>query len=251
MSGGVQATVLARRNLLRMGRNPASLVGAVVTPAVFFLSFFFVMRKILERQGVDYEQYLPPAIVVQAMIFVAMTSAFFTADDRAAGVTTRLRAMPVRSGAILAARHLADAARAALCLVVVVGLGYAVGFRFEAGPAAALGFALVAVAFALALALAFGTLAHTAGNPEAAVQGLSLPYIFIFMLSTAFVPSERYPAWLEAVVRDQPVSQVIAALRALASGGPTAGPLVSSTLWTVGLAVPFAVGTLRVMGRAR
>lgn len=251
MSGIGQASLLARRNLLRMGRNPASLVGAVVTPAVFFLSFFFVMRKILEAQGIDYEQFLPPAIVVQAMIFVAMTSAFFTADDRAAGVTNRLRAMPVRAGAVLAARLLADAGRGVLCLAVVVGLGYAVGFRFEAGPLAAVGFVAVALGFAMALALVFGTVAHTARNPEAAAQGLSLPYAFIFMLSTAFVPSERFPGWLEAVVRDQPVSQTIAALRALAGGGPTAGPVLSSTLWALGLAVPFAAVSLRAMGRAR
>ncbi|HEU5152577.1 MAG TPA: ABC transporter permease [Iamia sp.] len=251
MSAVGQAGLLARRNLLRMGRNPASLVGAVVTPAVFFLSFYLVMRKVLEAQGIDYEQYLPPAIVVQAMIFVAMTSAYFTADDRAAGVSDRLRAMPVRAGAVLAARLLADAGRAALCLVVVVGLGVAVGFRFTAGPLAAAGFVAVALGFAVALALAFGTVAHTARNPEAAVQGLALPYIVLFMLSTAFVPAERFPGWLEPVVRDQPVSQVIATLRALASGGPTTGPLLSSTLWTLGLAVPFAALTLRTTGRAR
>lgn len=249
MTAVAQAATLTGRNVLRLRRNPASLVGAVVTPTVFFLGFFVVMRKVLEAQGIDYEQFLPPAIVVQAMIFVAMSSAYFVADDRSRGMADRLRSLPMGPGVVLAARIGADMGRAVISLAVVVALGLAIGFRFEAGPLPALAFVALALGFAAALALAFGFIALTAANPESAVQSLSLPYIFLFMLSVAFVPAESFPGWLEPVVREQPVSRVIEALRALSTGGPTATDLAAAVAWVVGIAVVFGALSRRAAGR--
>ncbi len=251
MTAVAQTAALTGRNLARLQRNPASLVGAVATPAVFFAGFFVVMRKILEAQGVDYEQFLPPAIVVQAMIFVAMSSAYFVADDREKGMADRLRSLPLAAGVPIAARVGADLARASISLVVVLALGFAVGFRFAAGPGPALGFVLVALAFAAALALAFGFLALVARRPEAAVQGLSLPYIFLFMLSVAFVPAQSFPGWLEPIVREQPVSRVIDALRVLSAGGPTASDLVVATAWIAGIGLVSGLGCAWASTRRR
>lgn len=251
MSTLTQATVLAERNVLRLARHPAAIVSIVVTPTVFFLGFFMVMRKVLEAQGIDYDQFLPPAIVAQAMIFVGMSSAYFVADDVARAFSTRLRTLPLRPVAIVVARTGADLVRATLSLAVVLVLGTAVGFRFRAGPLPTVGFVALALAFAATLAITFGAAALTAKEPEATVQGLSMPYIFLFMLSTAFVPADAFPGWLQPFVRNQPVSQVIDALRALSTCGATAGPVLVSLLWIAGLVAVFGAVSLRALRRAR
>jgi len=58
--------------------------------------------------------------------------------------------------------------------------------------------------------------------------------------SAAFVPVATMPGWLQGFARNQPVSQVIGAARALVLGGPTAGHVISALLWIGGLTFVFA-----------
>ena len=58
-------------------------------------------------------------------------------------------------------------------------------------------------------------------NPEAA-QAASFPFLAIFVFaSSAFVPLDTMPGWLQAFAEHQPVTAAINAVRALVLGGPT------------------------------
>ena len=84
---------------------------------------------------------------------------------------------------------------------------------------------------------AAGMLAPNAETAQAAFFPISAVLVFA---SAAFVPVDTMPDWLQPFARNQPVSQVIAAARALTLGGPTAGHVVSALLWIGGLTVVFA-----------
>ena len=63
-------------------------------------------------------------------------------------------------------------------------------------------------------------------NPEAA-QAASFPFLAIFVFaSSAFVPLDTMPGWLQAFAEHQPVTAAINAVRALVLGGPTASYVV-------------------------
>lgn len=230
---------LAARNLLLLRRNPQSIVSAIVAPLVFFAGFMAVMNKIMEARGIDYAQFLPPAIVVQAMFFTAIASGFVLAADAQSGLVRRFRSLPIPGATVLAARAMADAVRAILSLVVVVAAAMVVGFRFEAGVASALGFVVLAVGFAAVVAAGCGAVGLAKADPESTQAVLMLPYLALLMLSTAFVPVSSFPSWLQPLVSRSPVSAVIDALRALSSGGDLAGPLATSIGWLVVLGVAF------------
>jgi ABC-type polysaccharide/polyol phosphate export permease len=56
------------------------------------------------------------------------------------------------------------------------------------------------------------------------------------------------PGWLQAFARNQPVTALVDATRALMLGGPTTEPVVKALLWTAGLLlvlVPLAVRRYR------
>lgn len=250
MSATAQTLVLTGRNLTRLRREPRSLLGAIVFPCVFFGGFLLVLRRIMEQQGIDYAQYLPPAVVVQAMFFTAMSSAFFVADDLQRGMLRRTRSLPVSRVAVVAARALADATRALVSVTVVVALGFAIGFRFEAGPVPAVGFVVLAVAFMATASVGFGLVAFSLRNPEATVQALSLPYLALLMVSSAFVPVDGFPGWMQRLVEHQPVTRVLDALRALAGGGPTAGEVTIAAAWLIGLAMVTIPLSARRYGKA-
>ena len=245
------SALLGQRAIERSRRNPASVLGAVVFPLLFFALFNVVLRRVMDAQGFDYVQLLPPTIVVQAMLFAGMSSAYYVADDRLSGITERFASLPIGRAAPALGRALGDLARAAVSLVVVIGVGVAAGMRFDAGLVWIPLFVLVALLFSLAVALGMGLLGLSASSPEAAVSLATIPYLPLLMLSAGFAPIENFPDWLEPIVRNQPVTVTIDALRALAGDGDISSTVPVALAWTVGLAVLFAAVGVRVIGGRR
>src|SRR5260370_20640772 len=84
---------------------------------------------------------------------------------------------------------------------------------------------------------------------EESVQAFGLIWLFpITFLSSAFVPIQTMPGWLQAFANNQPVTYVINAMRALALGRPAPADRLSIAAWLLGSFVVFA--TLR-LPRAR
>ncbi len=94
--------------------------------------------------------------------------------------------------------------------------------------------------FAFALSWVFAFFGLVTANPEAA-QAASFPFLAIFVFaSSAFVPLDTMPGWLQAFAEHQPVTAAINAVRALFLGGPTSTYVVKALVWCVGIIVVFA-----------
>lgn len=249
MAALVVGRLLIVRNVTLVARNSASVVSMIVVPLIFLLGFMAVLSRSVERLGIDYRQYLPPAIVVQAMFFTGISSAYFLADDRASGMLERFRSMPLHRSAVIVGRVGADGVRAVVSMVVVLVAATVLGFRFLAGPGPALGFAGVVLLFALTVSAGCGVVGLTARSAEAASSTLFLPYLPLLMLSTGFVPLEGFPEWIRPFVEWQPVSLTVEALRALADGGPAAAPVRNAVLMLGALLGAFSALGARVFGR--
>jgi ABC-type multidrug transport system permease subunit len=66
----------------------------------------------------------------------------------------------------------------------------------------------------------------------------SVFFIVVFPLtfiSSAFVPVSTLPEWLRSFAADQPVSQLVDALRSLIGGTPTGDAPAWVLIWTIGL----------------
>ncbi|MEM9131655.1 MAG: ABC transporter permease [Actinomycetota bacterium] len=250
MSGFVgDSLVLGSRAMTRSSRNPGSIAGAIVFPLLFFGLFQVVMGRIMDAQGFDYWQLLPSTIVVQAMLFTGMSSAYYVADDKLTGITGRLRSLPINRAAPMMGRAIGDLARALVSMTVVLIAGLLGGMRFERGIGGFLGFVGIALLFAIAVSLGMGLIGYVAKSAVGATSIASIPYLPLLMLSSGFAPVENFPGWMQPVVSRQPVTATIDALRALSGEGDLAGPVIRSILWSVGLAIVFGVLSARAMGR--
>lgn len=234
-------TMLGVRAFTHLRRNPASMVSAIVMPLLFFGLFQMVMRRIMAARGFDYTQLLPPTIIIQAMLFAAMSSAYFIAGDKTSGIMARFRSLPLHPLAPLVGRSASDVARSFVSLVVLLVVSVAAGMRFGAGWQWLPLYVLVALLFALSAALVMGLVGYQASSPEAASSIASIPYLPLIMLSNGFAPVEDFPGWLQPFVRYQPVSSAIDALRALAGDGEIGPTVTRSLAWSVGLSIVFAV----------
>lgn len=155
----LDSLLLAGRHLLLMVRRPSSIIGAIVLPIMFALLFFTIFGRIMERAGMDFAQYLLPAIIMQAVFFSAMSGSVWAAEDASSGMAARLRAMPISRSAPVASLIVGETTRGLIGSAILVGIGYTFGFRLETGFTGALAMIGLIIAASVAIILPFLVLA--------------------------------------------------------------------------------------------
>ena len=248
------AVTVTGRNLLHYVRIPGSLVFSGIQPIMFVLLFRYVFGGAINLRGPSpvayhsYANYLIPGIFVQTVTFGAVATAIGLADDLQKGLVERFRALPMARSALLAGRTLADLVRNVFVVVLITGVGYAVGFRVQTNVGAFLAGLLLILLFAYALSWGFAVIGLSAPDSETA-QVMAFPILFpLTFASSAFVPVQDMPGWLQGFASHQPISVEVATARALMLGGPTATDLWQSLAWSLGLLVvliPLAVSRYR------
>jgi ABC transporter DrrB family efflux protein len=239
---------VTKRNLIAITRVPEALFFTTVQPIMFVLLFRYVFGGSIHVPGVDYVNYLMPGIFVQTVAFGAVSTSIGLAEDLQKGLIERFRALPMARSAVLAGRTGADFVRNIGVVIIITVVGLLVGFRPTTGAllyAAGIGLILL---FAYALSWGFAVIGLSAPNSETA-QVMSFPLLFpLVFCSSAFVPVDQMPSWLQGFATYQPVSVTISACRALMLGGPTATWVVQTLIWTAGLLIvliPLAVQRYR------
>src|SRR6266545_2763502 len=208
---------IAKRTLLKFLRTPQLVVLGTIQGAMFLLIFRYVFGGAIGAGGLNYVDFLVPGFITTGILFSGIGAATGVAEDLEQGFVDRLRSLPIPRSAVLAGRALADTAMQVWGLLITLGL--------------------------------------FAGNAQAA-QGMALLVFPLTFVSSAYVPVQSMPGWLQAVAEHQPITVMVDAVRALTQG-PAAEALlghgagfyvVRSLLWAaaiVAIFVPVAVARYR------
>jgi ABC-2 type transport system permease protein len=195
--------------------------------------YYIPLRQIMGAfiQGMSsYAQYLMPLIVITGIAFAALSAAFRSATDVVAGIYRRFKAMPIAPLTPLASRMSASMYRCSIALAFSLVCGHVIGFRFYGGVANTVGFCLLVLLIGAALSLLGDLIGAASENPEATTNLMMPPMLVFGGLSVGLQPVERFPEWIQGFVRDQPISQFIYALRALAGDSTAAA---GEATWSV------------------
>jgi ABC transporter DrrB family efflux protein len=243
--------LIAKRNLLVWIRVPAYLVFTVIQPVMFVLLFRYVFGGAIPvHVPGGYVNFLMPGIIGQTAAFASFATAIALAQELKKGVIDRLRSMPMARSAVLTGRLGADTVRMLVTILIIVAVGYAVGFRFANGAGAAVAMVVLATVFGLAICTIAAFTGLAIGDEES-VQAFGLIWLFpLTFVSSAFVPIQSMPGWLQAFANNQPVTYVINTMRSLALGGPTAADLWKSLAWLAGIFIVFVPLAVRAYRRA-
>jgi ABC transporter DrrB family efflux protein len=233
--------VVAKRNLLRIPRQPDLWVSFTIQPIMFVLLFVYVFGGAIRTPGYEeYVDFLMPGIICQTMSFGGFVTAIGLSDDLRKGLIDRFRSLPMARSAVLAGRTLADVATNTVSIVVMVVVGLLIGFRFTSSPfevAAGIGLLLL---FGYAFSWIFAFIALNSNSAEGA-QALGFMVIFpITFASSAFAPPESMPSAIEAFAEANPFSTVVDATRALFVDAPAGSDVWAAVAWCIGLIVVFA-----------
>lgn len=234
------ALTVTKRNLIRLTRNPELVVFATIQPIIFVLMFRYVFGGAIQVPGESYVDFLMPGIWVQTIAFGAVTTAVGLAEDLQLGLIERFRSLPMARSAVLIGRTSADLVRNLFVVLLMTAVGFLVGFSYSTSLLGLVAGLALVLAFAYALSWVFAVMGLTTPNAETA-QAASFPILAVLVFaSSAFVPVETMPGWLQPWAEHQPVSVVIDAVRALVLGGPTASKVLAALAWIVGIVVVFA-----------
>lgn len=203
------------RNLLQLRRSPEIIGFSVMQPVMFVLLFTQVYGGAVQVQGSDYTNYLIAGIFGQTIVFGALISGLYMAEDLKEGIIDRFRTLPMAPSAILAARTLSDLIVAACSTIVMMIAGFIVGWRFNDG----MGNFLLGIVILLVSAWCFSWVTLLLGilvsKPQAVSSAGQVVLFPAAFASNAFVPTETMPDWLRVIAEWNPLSALVQAVRSL------------------------------------
>jgi ABC-2 type transport system permease protein len=233
--------VLAKRSLKRIRRQPDLLVGFTIQPIMFVLLFVYVFGGAIDTGSLDYVDFLMPGIIVQSMVFGGFVTALGLAEDLKKGLIDRFRSLPMWGPAVVAGRILADVGTNVIQLVIMFTVGILVGFRFDASAAEIVAGLALMLLIGYAFSWVFAFIGLSASSPEASnAFGFTILFPVTF-ISSAFVPVETMPDWLQPIAENNPFTTMVDAARALFIGTEAGNDIWGAVAWSFGIIAVFSM----------
>jgi ABC transporter DrrB family efflux protein len=233
--------VLARRNLMRIPRQPDLLIAYTVQPVMFVLLFVYVFGGAIRTPGFDYVDFLMPGIIVQSIAFGGFVTALGLSEDVQKGLIDRFRSLPMSRAAVLLGRTTSDIPLNMLSLVVLFAVGFAAGFNFQDTTAGQVVLGIVLLLFlGYAFSWIFALVGLYSSTPETAN---SIGFTLIFPLtfaSSVFVPADTMPDGLRQFAEANPFTTISDAVRSLWLGTPANTDVWMAFIWCAVLIAVFA-----------
>jgi ABC-2 type transport system permease protein len=242
--------VLVRRAIARIKNEPETLMDVTLMPVIFILMFAFVFGGAIRLPaGGSYHEYLIGGMLGMGLAQTAPGVAVALVTDMSTGLMDRFRSLPMSRWAVLIARSLAELLTQLMSTLVVVCVGLAIGWRVHTNGwdvLAALGLALL---FGYAFTWGGILLGMVLRSPEAAQQLGFILFLPLTFISSAFVPTQGMPGWLQPVADWNPMSALAAACRKLfgnpnpaatVHAWPMQHPELAVIAWSVGMLLVFA-----------
>ena len=233
---------LAWRAMLKIKHVPFQLFDVLVFPIMMTFMFTYLFGGALAGSTGAYLQFFLPGIMVTSVVMITMYTGVGLNTDIEKGVFDRFRTLPVWRPSALVGMIFGDVLRYILAATVIVCVGLILGFRPAGGATGVIAAIGLLVIFSFAFSWVwtmFGLLLRS----EKSVMGVSMLVLFpLTFLSNVFVNPTTMPGWLQAFVAANPITHLVAAVRAMMNGDWNSG----ETLWVlVASAVITAVfGTL-------
>jgi ABC-2 type transport system permease protein len=230
--------IMIQRSSMHIIRNRDQLLGTFFQPIMFLVLFSAVFSGAVGMalpKGIHYLDFLMAGIIVQTVAFGSTTTALAVANDLQKGIVDRFRSLPMSNLAVVNGHVISDLFRNAISTVVMIVAGLAIGFRTHADILSWLAITGILLLFTLAFSWMAAIVGILAKSVEA-VQWLSFVLIFpLTFASSAFVPTYNMTPVLKAFAQNQPITQVIEAVRALMLGTPVGNYGWKAIAWSLGI----------------
>lgn len=205
--------ILWLRQIKRYSRSKSRIIGSLGQPLLFLVALGFGFGPTYAKAGGgNYMQFLAPGIIAMSILFTAVFSGIEIIWDKQFGFLKETLVAPVSRLNIMIGRTLGGATVATFQGLIVMVLSLFVGFR----PASLSMLPLAIIVMAL-IALLFTAVGTLIASKMEDFQGFQLITNFLimplFFLSGALFPFAGLPKVLSIIVKFNPLSYGVDALR--------------------------------------
>jgi ABC-2 type transport system ATP-binding protein len=242
---------LARREVVRFLRQRSRVVGALLTPVVFWLLIGSGLGRSFRLPGqedeVHYLEYFFPGSTMLIVLFTAVFATISVIEDRREGFLQSVLASPSPRWAIVMGKVLGSTALAVGQALLFLLLGPLAGVPLSVGSFAATAAMLVASGAGLsALGLLIAWRMESTQGFHAIMNLVLIP---MWLLSGALFPASGAAAWIRWVIMLNPLTYGVAGVRqTIYLGAPVGGDLPPLWLCIV-VTVAFAGAMIAVVSR--
>jgi len=225
------AYTLWLREIVRFYRQPARVVGVIASPVVFWLvigSGFGSSFRSGEVAGQQhYLDYFYPGALIMIVLFTSIFTMMSVIEDRKEGFLLSVLVAPVPRSAIVLGKVLGGTTLSAIQGLVFLAFAPLIGLRISVGDLLLVILTVFLVSFALT-ALGFA-IAWRMDSTQGFHAIINLFLIPLWLLSGALFPLSGASGWIRLLIRINPLTYGVEALRDLLyPGNPTEFPLPSS-----------------------
>jgi len=205
--------ILWLRQIKRYIRSKSRIVGSLGQPILFLVALGFGFGPIYAKAGGgNYIQFLAPGIIAMSILFSAIFAGIEVIWDKQFGFLKETLVAPVSRTKIMIGRTLGGATVATIQGLIVFIITLFIGFRPDSFLMAIFSFVIMFL-----IAMLFTALGTAIASRLEDMQGFQLIMNFLvmplFFLSGALFPVDSLPSTFEAIVRIDPLSYGVDALR--------------------------------------
>jgi ABC-2 type transport system permease protein len=214
------AASLWQREIVRFYRQKARVVGVIASPLLFWLVLGSGFAHSFNAAGAghaagsgssQYLGYFFPGSIAMIVLFTSIFSMMSLIQDRNEGFLLSVLAAPVSRSAIVLGKVLGGATLAAIQGIVFLIFAPLVGVHVSALSLLTAVLVIVLISFELT-ALGFA-IAWPMDSPQAFHAIVNLILLPLWMLSGALFPASGATGWMHVVMRANPLSYGVDALR--------------------------------------
>jgi ABC-2 type transport system permease protein len=242
---------LGLRTTRRFFRVPANVISIIFFPLIQLLVFSQLYKDIVQLPAFatdSYLAYLAPGQVVFASFLAVGWAGYGMLVEYRSGYLDKLRATPISRFSILSGEMVPLFFEAAIMSAILLGVSVLLGATLATGVGGLVLILLLSGLFGIAFA-GISFIAALLTKSEQAASALSLLMFPIVFISTAFVPAELMPGWMQTVNDWNPVTFQIEAIRALMTTGYDWTAIGQAVLADVVVGVVLIAGTLLAFRR--
>ena len=210
------ALTLWWREIVRFYRQRARVVGVIASPVVFWLvigSGFGTSFRSGTTASQHYLDYFYPGALIMIVLFTSIFTMMSVIEDRKEGFLLSVLVAPVSRSAIVLGKVLGGTTLATLQGLIFLVFAPLVGVHFDVGGFLLIVLAVFLVSFALT-ALGFA-IAWPMDSTSAFHAIINLFLIPLWLLSGALFPLSSASMWLRVIMRINPLTYGVEALRDL------------------------------------
>lgn len=237
--------VIGLRELIRFLREPSRIVAMVAQPLLYLLLVGNGIAHGFRLSGaanVDYLTYMFPGIVGMSVLFTSIFGAVSIVWDREFGFLKEVLVSPVPRAAVALGKAFGSATIATAQGALLLLLAPLVGIPLTLGMFFGMLSVLLLVSLALTgLGIAIASRMDSMQGFQVVMNFLVMP---MFFLSGGLYPLRGMPAWLASLMRVDPLTYGVDALRHIAYGAGALGRALTTFPLALDLAVVVLVTAL-------